>query len=126
MGLGLYSLPGICQVRIESLVLLLVVVRSSTPPLSTCKTNRYDDPLLALYCGAMLYLLHPLYPAIDSTHLIQLVSELPTWAKVSGKFILALPFTFHSFNGIRHLVWDMNKGEFSPVLLGDDDGSVLS
>ncbi len=26
--------------------------------------------------------------------------------------MLALPFTFHSFNGIRHLVWDMNKGEW--------------
>jgi succinate dehydrogenase/fumarate reductase cytochrome b subunit len=96
----------------------------------------------ALYGASLLYLLHPYYPAIDSAHLVQLVSgqsllpncpgisthagneslffcptpkqptELPTWAKVSGKFLVALPFTFHSFNGIRHLLWDVNKGEF--------------
>lgn len=23
------------------------------------------------------------------------------------KFVVALPFAFHSWNGIRHLVWDM-------------------
>ena len=23
---------------------------------------------------------------------------------------MALPFTFHSFNGIRHLVWDVGVG----------------
>ncbi|GAW10417.1 succinate dehydrogenase cytochrome b560 subunit [Lentinula edodes] len=27
----------------------------------------------------------------------------------AGKFILALPFTFHSWNGIRHLLWDSGK-----------------
>ena len=25
------------------------------------------------------------------------------------KFGVALPFTFHSFNGIRHLVWDTGR-----------------
>jgi succinate dehydrogenase (ubiquinone) cytochrome b560 subunit len=95
----------------------------------------------ALYGASLIYLLHPYYPAIDSAHLVQLVSgqslartvvglaltpvtnhssffvlskqhtELPTWAKVSGKFLVALPFTFHTFNGIRHLLWDVNKGK---------------
>jgi succinate dehydrogenase (ubiquinone) cytochrome b560 subunit len=33
----------------------------------------------------------------------------PVIAKVATKLFFALPFTFHSFNGIRHLVWDMGK-----------------
>jgi len=30
----------------------------------------------------------------------------PIIVKLLAKFAVALPFTFHSFNGIRHLVWD--------------------
>ena len=30
-------------------------------------------------------------------------------AKVGIKFGVALPFTFHAFNGVRHLVWDMGR-----------------
>lgn len=33
----------------------------------------------------------------------------PVLAKVAAKLLVAFPFTFHSFNGIRHLVWDMGK-----------------
>ena len=33
----------------------------------------------------------------------------PVIAKVATKFAIALPFTFHSINGVRHLVWDMGK-----------------
>ena len=33
----------------------------------------------------------------------------PVIAKVFTKLLLAFPFTFHSFNGIRHLAWDMGK-----------------
>jgi len=29
---------------------------------------------------------------------------------VASKFIISWPFFFHTFNGIRHLVWDMGKG----------------
>jgi len=36
---------------------------------------------------------------------------LPGWLKVSLKTILAVPFTLHSFNGIRHLMWDMGYGQ---------------
>ena len=32
---------------------------------------------------------------------------LPVVVKVAMKFGIALPFTFHSWNGIRHLTWDM-------------------
>ncbi|KGG51516.1 hypothetical protein DI09_32p10 [Mitosporidium daphniae] len=33
--------------------------------------------------------------------------NVPSSAIVASKFILALPYTFHFSNGIRHLVWDM-------------------
>ncbi|RKP07369.1 hypothetical protein THASP1DRAFT_17164, partial [Thamnocephalis sphaerospora] len=44
--------------------------------------------------------------SIDSAAVISTVAELPTAVKVTGKFALALPFTFHACNGIRHLMWD--------------------
>ncbi|CED82885.1 Succinate dehydrogenase, cytochrome b subunit [Phaffia rhodozyma] len=59
-----------------------------------------------LYVGAITYIFHPYLPWADSAHLIDLVSILPSWFKYSCKFILAVPFTFHSLNGIRHLLWD--------------------
>ena len=64
-----------------------------------------------LYAGALTFLLHPVFPAIDSAHLIELVAGLPGWLKTSIKATLALPFTLHSFNGIRHLLWDAGYGE---------------
>ncbi|WWC89195.1 succinate dehydrogenase, cytochrome b556 subunit [Kwoniella dendrophila CBS 6074] len=64
----------------------------------------------ALYAGALAYLLHPIFPVIDSAHLISIVSDLPTWVKGGLKFLFAVPFTFHTFNGIRHLGWDIGKG----------------
>ncbi|GHJ89855.1 hypothetical protein NliqN6_6257 [Naganishia liquefaciens] len=73
--------------------------------------NRITGSALSgvLYLSAMAYLLHPVFPAIDSAHVISFVHDLPVWLKTSGKFIISLPFFFHSYNGIRHLVWDMGK-----------------
>lgn len=34
---------------------------------------------------------------------------LPLIAKIPIKFTLAMPFTFHSLNGVRHIVWDFGK-----------------
>jgi hypothetical protein len=64
-----------------------------------------------LYAASLVYLFHPLYPALDSAHLISLVHSLPTWVKGGIKFVFAVPFTFHTFNGIRHLAWDTGFGE---------------
>lgn len=36
---------------------------------------------------------------------------LPEWVKTATKAIVSIPFTFHSFNGLRHLMWDMGYGE---------------
>jgi succinate dehydrogenase (ubiquinone) cytochrome b560 subunit len=30
--------------------------------------------------------------------------------------VLAAPFVFHSLNGVRHLVWDVTKGQFYHLL----------
>jgi len=43
-------------------------------------------------------------PAMAAT-----VSELPTALTATAKFILAVPFFFHTYNGIRHLVWDTGR-----------------
>ena len=29
--------------------------------------------------------------------------------KMATKFAVVTPFTFHSFNGVRHLIWDMGR-----------------
>ncbi|KAJ4482253.1 SDHC, cytochrome b subunit of succinate dehydrogenase [Lentinula aciculospora] len=60
-----------------------------------------------LYGFSLAYLVAP--GTFDSTHVIEFVGGLPDAVKYAGKFILALPFTFHSFNGIRHLLWDSGK-----------------
>jgi succinate dehydrogenase (ubiquinone) cytochrome b560 subunit len=41
-----------------------------------------------------------------SAELLRLVQAVPAPLFVAGKAVLAAPFTFHVFNGIRHLVWD--------------------
>ncbi|KAJ1983576.1 hypothetical protein H4R34_001197 [Dimargaris verticillata] len=46
---------------------------------------------------------------ITSASVIAAVSALPVTAKVAAKFLIAVPFTFHSFNGIRHLIWDTGR-----------------
>ncbi|KAJ3926027.1 MAG: SDHC, cytochrome b subunit of succinate dehydrogenase [Lentinula lateritia] len=60
-----------------------------------------------LYGFSLAYLVAP--GTFDSTHVIEFVGGLPDVVKYAGKFILALPFTFHSWNGIRHLLWDSGK-----------------
>ncbi len=65
------------------------------------------------YVGTLAFALHPFFPAIDSTHIIEYVHTLPAWLKTSVKLAIAAPLTFHSFNGIRHLMWDVGKGESS-------------
>jgi len=55
----------------------------------------------------MAYLVAP--GTFDSAHVVEFVQGLPDGAKYLGKTILALPFTFHSFNGLRHLAWDTVK-----------------
>lgn len=46
---------------------------------------------------------------LDSASLVAAFASWPVLAKVFAKFVVAMPFTFHSFNGVRHLVWDMGR-----------------
>lgn len=64
-----------------------------------------------------LFLGHLILPAVgvpfDSATLIGLFAELPLWAKLSAKTIVTFPAAFHTFNGLRHLGWDMGYCKFS-------------
>ncbi|TCD63935.1 cytochrome b subunit of succinate dehydrogenase, Sdh3p [Steccherinum ochraceum] len=62
---------------------------------------------ILLYGYAIAYLVAP--ETFSSAQVVELVSTLPDAVKIAGKTILAAPFAFHSFNGIRHLTWDMLK-----------------
>ncbi|KAG2114829.1 SDHC, cytochrome b subunit of succinate dehydrogenase [Suillus clintonianus] len=60
-----------------------------------------------LYGFSLAYLVAP--DTFDSAHIIEFVGGLPDYVKYTGKVILAAPFTFHFWNGLRHLSWDMGK-----------------
>lgn len=62
---------------------------------------------------------------VSATAIAGAFGALPLVVKIAAKFILATPFTFHAFNGVRHLIWDMvklvnNKGVISSgkIVLG--------
>lgn len=48
----------------------------------------------------------------DFTHYVEMVHALDMAPEVSYglKWLIAFPFTFHSFNGLRHLMWDNVTG----------------
>jgi len=60
-----------------------------------------------LYGFSIAYLIAP--GTFDSAHVVEFISGLPEGVKYAGKAILAAPFAFHSFNGLRHLGWDLVK-----------------
>lgn len=63
-----------------------------------------------LYAYAIGYVAAPhvgLGELLSSASLIDFVGHLPTWVKLSVKAPLAAAASFHTFNGFRHLGWDM-------------------
>ena len=60
-----------------------------------------------LYGYFLAYLAVP--GTLDSASVVEFVAGLPDAAKYAGKAILAAPFAFHSWNGLRHLAWDSGK-----------------
>ncbi|KAE8349289.1 hypothetical protein BDV28DRAFT_141533 [Aspergillus coremiiformis] len=65
----------------------------------------------ALYLYATAYLVSPLLGLhLESASIAAAFATLPIAAKVILKSTMALPFTFHCMNGVRHLVWDLGKG----------------
>ena len=66
-----------------------------------------------LYGYALAYLVAP--ETFASANVIELVASMPEAVKIAGKTILAAPFAYHSWNGLRHLGWDMTKCEWYPA-----------
>ncbi len=46
---------------------------------------------------------------LESGTIAAAFASLPVVAQMLIKGTIALPFTFHSWNGIRHLLWDTGK-----------------
>ncbi|KAG0299399.1 hypothetical protein BGZ98_010086 [Dissophora globulifera] len=66
---------------------------------------------VGFYAGAIAYAVGPMIGlGFDAASVVSTLATVPVAAKVAGKFIVALPFTYHSFNGIRHLLWDTARG----------------
>jgi len=64
-----------------------------------------------VYIFGAAYLVAPLFGwHLESATLAAAFGSWPVAAKVGTKFLIAWPFTFHSFNGLRHLVWDTGAG----------------
>jgi len=71
--------------------------------------NRITGAALSggIYIFGSAYLVAPLFGwHLESATIAAAFGAWPVAAKVATKFAIAIPFTFHSFNGIRHLVWD--------------------
>ncbi|RKF59124.1 Succinate dehydrogenase cytochrome B subunit, mitochondrial [Erysiphe neolycopersici] len=62
------------------------------------------------YVFGAAYLVSPAFGwHMDSATIAAAFGALPLAIKLGLKTLVALPFTFHSINGVRHLVWDMGK-----------------
>ncbi|KAF8425544.1 succinate dehydrogenase cytochrome b subunit family protein [Tirmania nivea] len=62
------------------------------------------------YLFALGYLASPyLGWHLESATLAAAFGALPLAAKLGVKAVVAAPFSFHCWNGIRHLVWDTGK-----------------
>lgn len=62
----------------------------------------------AIYAFAISASLWPV--GSDTQSITQFITStataIPDPIFVAGKAVLAFPFTFHLFNGVRHLIWD--------------------
>lgn len=77
--------------------------------------NRITGSLLSggFYIFGTAYLASPLFGwHLESASMAEWFGGLNSIVKGGIKFAIAMPFCFHSWNGIRHLVWDMGR-EFS-------------
>lgn len=64
----------------------------------------------ALYTFAAAYLVAPVFGwHLESVSIAAAFGALPFAAKFFVKLGVALPFAFHSINGVRHLIWDTGR-----------------
>lgn len=72
--------------------------------------NRITGSILSggFYVFGAAYVLAPVMGwHLESASIAAAFGSLPVAAKFGIKALAAFPFTYHSYNGIRHLVWDM-------------------
>lgn len=100
-GNGTYNGPNILTLPIAH------------PHISKYSIRIYCDYyIIGIYALAITYVAAPLAGLhFDSSSIISLISSLPMWAKLSAKTIVGAPFWFHTWNGMRHLSWDMGYRE---------------
>lgn len=63
--------------------------------------------LYALTCGYAATTI--LNIPFDAATLVGAFAGLPLAVKIAAKGVMAYPFVYHFFNGVRHLVWDFGK-----------------
>ncbi|RDW88332.1 SdhC [Coleophoma cylindrospora] len=74
--------------------------------------NRITGSVLSggMYIFGSAYLISPLLGwHLDSASMAAAFASWGIVAKVLTKFTIAMPFTFHCINGLRHLTWDTGK-----------------
>jgi succinate dehydrogenase/fumarate reductase cytochrome b subunit len=79
------------------------------PPLSTPSPL---TPARWQYAGAIAYVGLPylgLGDAVSASSVVGFAAGLPLWAKLGAKTALAVPFAYHTINGVRHLIWDTGR-----------------
>ncbi|PWN96277.1 cytochrome b560 subunit of succinate dehydrogenase [Tilletiopsis washingtonensis] len=77
-------------------------------------SNRITGAALSagLYAGAIAYVGLPylgLGDAVSASSVVGFAAGLPLWAKLGAKTALAVPFAYHTINGVRHLIWDTGR-----------------
>jgi succinate dehydrogenase (ubiquinone) cytochrome b560 subunit len=65
----------------------------------------------AFYVFGLSYLIAPAFGwHVESASLAASFAAWPAALAIFAKLVASFPFTYHSFNGLRHLMWDMGKG----------------
>ncbi|KAM9368308.1 succinate dehydrogenase cytochrome b560 subunit, mitochondrial [Phaethornis superciliosus] len=79
-------------------------------PMAMSITHRGTGVALSL--GVSLFSLAALLLPQQFPHYLAMVESLSLGPALiySAKFALAFPFSYHTWNGIRHLAWDLGKG----------------
>ncbi|KAJ5596986.1 hypothetical protein N7450_003444 [Penicillium hetheringtonii] len=116
LGKGLQSRPATTASNTEDPTQILAKQRLNRPPQIGwigSSLHRITGVILSgpLYLWATAYLFSPAFGwHLESASMVAAMGALPVAAKVALKSILALPFTYHSLNGLRHLTWDLGRG----------------
>lgn len=80
----------------------------------------------ALYAFGITYALAPATGTLTDTVERQ-IHALPVFIHTGSKMLVSVPFFFHMYNGIRHLVWDsVNALSLRAVYIGGWTVNILT